>query len=112
MIDRNADDPKAVGGVPVLLDALPSAEAGKVDYYSWYFASMALFQQEGPDSTRHAEWRGRLREVLLKLKDQRGSWRPAGKWCSVGGRVYATAVNALTLMAGRRYPRLLGGPNR
>lgn len=31
------------------------------------------------------------------LLDEHGSWDPVGPWGSVGGRVYATAINSLTL---------------
>ncbi|RKY14224.1 MAG: hypothetical protein DRP82_04360, partial [Planctomycetota bacterium] len=32
-----------------------------------------------------------------------GSWDPVGKWGMVGGRVYSTALNALTLEIYYRY---------
>ncbi|RKY14435.1 MAG: hypothetical protein DRP63_08530, partial [Planctomycetota bacterium] len=34
-----------------------------------------------------------------------GSWDPVGKWGMVGGRVYSTALNALTLEIYYRYLR-------
>ena len=34
-----------------------------------------------------------------------GSWNPVGEWCLAGGRVYATAINALTLEIYYRYKR-------
>ena len=38
-----------------------------------------------------------------------GSWDPAvDKWGSIGGRVYATAINVLTLEVYYRYPRAIG----
>ena len=41
-------------------------------------------------------------------KDTRGSWEPVGRWCGVGGRVYATALNALTLEVYYRYAPVFG----
>ena len=35
--------------------------------------------------------------------DKEGSWEPVGRWCCKGGRVYATAINALTLETYYRY---------
>jgi hypothetical protein len=34
-----------------------------------------------------------------------GSWDPVGEWCRGGGRVYATAINVLTLEIYYRYKR-------
>ena len=43
-----------------------------------------------------------------------GSWDPIGEWCVAGGRVYATAINALTLEVYYREARSQGrtGPFR
>ena len=39
-----------------------------------------------------------------------GSWDPAvDKWGSIGGRVYATAINVLTLEVYYRYAHVFGG---
>ena len=35
--------------------------------------------------------------------DKNGSWPPVGRWCCMGGRVYATAINTLTLETYYRY---------
>ena len=61
----------------------------------------------GPSTFRR--WNKALQEVVLPLQVQRGcqagSWLPDGEWCAVGGRVYATAINALTLETYYRYTR-------
>jgi len=44
-------------------------------------------------------------------QDRQGSWEPDGRWCCKGGRVYATAVNALTLEVYYRYASVFGGKN-
>jgi hypothetical protein len=67
---------------------------------------MALFQAGGSDWKR---WNRALQAALLPLQaaegDEAGSWAPAGEWCIVGGRAYATALGALTLEVYYRYER-------
>ena len=36
-----------------------------------------------------------------------GSWEPVSRWSCEGGRVYATAINALTLEVYFRYANVL-----
>ena len=38
-----------------------------------------------------------------------GSWDPVGCWTRKGGRVYATAINALTLEVYYRYANVFTG---
>ena len=40
------------------------------------------------------------------ILDEHGSWDPVGAWGSAGGRVYATAINCLTLQVWTRYQRI------
>jgi len=43
----------------------------------------------------------------------RGSWNPAvDKWGSVGGRIYATAINVLTLEVYYRYESVFTGTRK
>jgi hypothetical protein len=42
----------------------------------------------------------------------RGSWDGVGKWCRVGGRVYATAIKALTLEVPYRSSAVEPGPEK
>ena len=37
-----------------------------------------------------------------------GSWEPIDRWGGEGGRVYATAINALTLEVYYRYANVFG----
>jgi hypothetical protein len=78
------------------------------DYYYWYYGTAAMFQS-GP--TTWQRWNAALRDALLPLQERErrdagtphrfGSWAPFGarwgKWGRIGGRVYATAICALTL---------------
>ncbi|MHC4601140.1 MAG: protein kinase domain-containing protein [Planctomycetota bacterium] len=82
-------------------------EAGTIDMYYWHFGALAMFQLGG---TYWESWEAPLRGALLDHQDwstncSRGSWDPVGAWGTAGGRVYATAINTLTLATDRRYPR-------
>lgn len=73
--------------------------------YYWYYGTLAMFQMGGQ---AWESWNGRLREVLVahqqRRGDERGSWDPpAGGFDSAGGRVYATAINVLSLEVYYRY---------
>ena len=81
------------------------------DFYYWYYAMLGLFQVGGQ------EWQawGAPACELLVGKQRRGdpeidgSWDPVGRWCGRGGRVYSTAMNALSLEVFWRYPSVFGG---
>jgi hypothetical protein len=91
---------------PVWDDDLP----GRRDYYYWYYAAYALYQIGGqPWRT----WEHALLQSLLprqhRTGERRGSWDPQeDPWGRAGGRVYATAINTLTLEVYYRYDRLTG----
>ena len=93
-------------GARILFEARPSWEARSVNFYHWYLGTQAMFQVGG---RRWLDWNKSLQAALLprQLRDgcHDGSWPPVGEWCIAGGRVYATALNALTLETYYRYPR-------
>ncbi|MHC4664162.1 MAG: hypothetical protein ACYS8W_21065 [Planctomycetota bacterium] len=71
----------------------------KVNFYYWYYGTYAMRMVGGKD---WKTWRTPLKKALLdsQRKDDTcasGSWDPVGEWCIVGGRVYATAINVITL---------------
>ena len=79
----------------------------KIDYYYWYYASLAMYQM-GDDFWKR--WEEPLIDSLKGLQRLEdidscvyGSWDPIGAWGTAGGRVYATAINALTLEVYYRY---------
>jgi hypothetical protein len=83
-------------------------QAGTIDHYYWYYGSYALFQVGG---RAWIEWSKAL-EVAVVGAQRRdgnfaGSWDPVGVWGEDGGRVYSTAMLALTVQAYYRYARLL-----
>jgi len=74
----------------------------KVNFYYWYHGALGL-KAVGGEGWR--AWKASVLEALLPNQAgkgaQEGSWPPVGEWCLAGGRVYATAINALTVSACR-----------
>lgn len=83
--------------------------------YYWYYGTLALFHRGG-DEWR--TWNRALRDCIVEYQErpvrpngQRrhayGSWPPFGlkwgKWGKMGGRIYSTAINVLTLEVYYRY---------
>lgn len=73
--------------------------------YYWYYGTLALFQMGGHWWTR---WNSHLRDLLIARQcaegDRKGSWDPPDRgFDAAGGRVYTTALNALTLEVYYRY---------
>jgi hypothetical protein len=95
---------------------LPAWEEGQVDFYYWYYGSLALFQVDGPTGPLWKKWNEPMKVALVKNQKpaksgcENGSWDPAAdRWGSEGGRVYATAINTLTLEVYYRYAHVFGG---
>jgi hypothetical protein len=72
--------------------------------YSWYYATLALFQHQGE------AWRAwneaLVRELLANQSKEgkmAGSWAPTDEWSRLGGRVYQTAACTLSLEVYYRY---------
>jgi hypothetical protein len=98
----------------VKADALPKWELHKIDFYYWYYATRALRALEGDN---WKTWETAVTKVLTENQrgfskhdqdakrtsaedlDEHGSWDPVGAWGTAGGRVYSTAMGALTLQA-------------
>jgi hypothetical protein len=84
------------------------AKSGSIDHYYWYYASYALYQMGG---RAWSEWSKALDLAVVKTQRKdgnfAGSWDPSGAWGEDGGRVYSTAILALTLEAYYRYGRLV-----
>lgn len=114
-------------GAGHLMDNLPHWEEGHsinsdgnpVDYYYWYYGTLALFMLGGPNSPHSGRfgqdweaWNDSMKSALVdpQIKEgcEEGSWEPIGRWSMFGGRVYATAINALTLEVYYRYENAFG----
>ena len=96
-------------GLPVehaaVQEALASLAASPPDAiqpnaYTWYYATLASFHAGGP---QWDAWNGRLVAALLPMQRRAssgalaGSWDPDPVWGGHGGRVYSTALSAMTL---------------
>ena len=96
---------------------LPTIDnADKIDFYYWYYASLAIFQMGDP---YWSKWEKPMIDCLTnlqRLEDEHscvyGSWDPEDAWGIAGGRVYATAINALTLEVYYRYEFLGTGSDK
>jgi len=101
---RTADeDPMIEAGANLLLTRLPRwDENGSIDFYYWYFGTLALYKVKGP---RWDRWNEALKNAIIDhqrsdgSQHELGSWDPIDPWSHAGGRVYATAILALTLEA-------------
>src|SRR5215831_10739106 len=106
----------ALGGVNLLVSDLPEWKTNKIDFYYWYYSSLALFQYDGPEGPMWKKWNEPMKNALVPnqktAKDgcKNGSWDPDNeRWGAEGGRVYAVAINALTLEVYYRYANVFGG---
>ncbi|WP_165248484.1 hypothetical protein [Paludisphaera soli] len=89
------------------------SDKGKTNVYYWYYATLAMYQHGGRP---WAEWNGRIRDRLVALQrptgHQAGSWDPDDSvYGARGGRVYTTALAALSLEVYYRYLRLYDKPS-
>ncbi|MDC3378906.1 terpene cyclase/mutase family protein [Planctomycetota bacterium] len=97
--------------VEILMDRLPQWDpsAEHVNFYYWYYGTLALFQAGG---NRWRRWNRAMNAALVPHQRSegcaRGSWNAEGQWSLAGGRVYGTAINALTLEVYYRYLRAEG----
>ena len=80
-------------------------KANKVDFYFDYYATLSLYQHQGPVWT---EWNENLKKIYITLQHKtganKGSWDPKGNHVNPGGRVLATGLAVLSLEV---YYRLL-----
>ena len=96
---------------------LPTWDHHKIDYYYWYYASLALYQV-GADKWK--KWEEAMSKTLLNNQrgfrpedkgttketlDEHGSWDSVDAWHAAGGRVYSTAINCLTMEVYYRYKK-------
>jgi len=106
----------ALTAVTQLVADLPAWKPGQVDFYYWYYASLALFQYDGPKGAFWAKWNEPMKNAIVPNQKtashgcENGSWDPAAdRWGFEGGRVYAAAINCLTLEVYYRYANVFGG---
>lgn len=91
-------------------------EGTSVDYSSWFAGTRALAAWGDPDLWE--AWSGRVTRLLVGHQRRfnegclAGSWDAVDKWGAEGGRVYATAMNLLTLGIVRRAPKAAPASSR
>jgi hypothetical protein len=101
----NRDDARLRGGCDFLLSNPPlmgTAQNPQRDSYYWYYATQLMFHMKGD---YWKQWNSQLHPLLV---DQQiatgplaGSWDPRrpvpDRWGHLGGRMYVTTLNLLTL---------------
>ncbi|MDA8745403.1 hypothetical protein N9N28_12275 [Rubripirellula amarantea] len=89
---------------------------GLTNYYYWYYAALALHHaQDDSSAARHTwdRWNQRMKHELVGAQvtdgSNAGSWSPNTVWGGYGGRVYTTAMAAMSLEVYYRYGSPAGG---
>ncbi len=97
-IDYQPATPRTSESVAYIMENLPRWGRSGNDLYFWYYATLALHQLGGPEWD---EWNDQMQKCLVEAQRRdgpfAGSWDPTTRWGSHGGRVYSTALAALTL---------------
>ncbi len=124
-VSHDLEDPFLELGAKHIVKDLPNVSKDKlsIDYYYWYYATLALNQFDGPDSPRRGAgkywepWNKELVGSILSLQDQtkarnacaRGGWLENDRWGGhTGHALYSTAINVLTLEVYYRYENAFG----
>ena len=74
--------------------------SGRVNYYYWYYGTLALYHLQ---DHRWQRWNSAVKRELLRHQTFDGSWNANSVWGASGGKVYSTAIAALTLEVYYRY---------
>lgn len=124
-VEKRSGDPWMKTAAGLIVKDLPvwDTEHKTIDFYYWYYAALALFQFDAPNGPHWKAFNESMKKALipfqkgfresrdktLKAKCDDGSWdSEVDKWGSIGGRVYATAINVLTLEVYYRYAHVFG----
>jgi hypothetical protein len=118
-------DPFLQSAAQHLVSDLPAVSEDhlSVDYYYWYYGSLALNQVDGPDAPKKTNkywgpWNKAMVDAVLGLQDHKeractnGGWMVPDRWAYDGGPIYTTALNVLTLEVYYRYENAFGGSKR
>lgn len=125
-LEHNPDDPYLVAAADNLIKDLPDVKNKglSVDYYYWYYGSLALNQIDGPDSPTRTNrywsaWTRAMQGAILDLQEKQsnktcssGGWLARDRWTYGVGPVYSTAINVLTLEVYYRYANAFGASGR
>jgi hypothetical protein len=114
-VEHDGTDPVLAQSAAFIVKDLPTVSKNKlsVDYYYWYYASLALNQFDAPGSPTATgkfwrAWNEALQDAILPLQDDsktcaNGGWMLPDRWSLTGGPIYRTAMNVLTLEVYYRY---------
>jgi hypothetical protein len=106
LMGTDRQDPLLRAGANHVLRRAPGTD----DFLFLHFATLALFRLDGPGGPAWTAWRVPMKDALVGSQNgpdsgcRRGSWEPIDRWSPEGGRVYTTAINALTLEVYYRRP--------
>ena len=120
--EHDPDDPFLRVAADQIIKDLPTISKDKlsIDYYYWYYASLALNQVDGPDAPKKTNkhwgpWNKAMVDALIALQDKKernctnGGWMDLDRWAyDHGGPLYTTAINVLTLEVYYRYENAFG----
>lgn len=125
-LEQNIDDPYLKLSADHIVKSLPSTDNDKtdkakslIDYYYWYYGSLALNQLDGPDSPKRTNkywgpWNKAMQESLLSLQSKEekqcstGGFLKPDRWSYTIGPIYTTSINILTLEVYYRYENAFG----
>ena len=65
-VEKKKGDRKISGGCDLLIKDLPDWDGNKIDFYYWYYASLALFQFDGPKGPKWRAWNKPMKDSLVK----------------------------------------------
>ncbi len=107
------EDEMVKKGADLCLKSLPTWDeaAGTIDYYYWYYGTLAMFQVGGD---HWKKWNEAMKKAIVdsqrndKNDDRWGSWDPVDPWATDGGRIYSTSVSVMCLEVYYRYARVFG----
>lgn len=110
-------EPPGRSRMMVALSELAERGPTLTNVYHDYYATLALHHSRHRFQGKRdwERWNGVLRDHLVKTQQktghEKGSWHFDDRWGNVGGRIYTTAMCALTLEAYYRYEPLYGPAN-
>jgi len=109
-------DPKTDARLVELVDSLgkqlpqwrEGPDAARMDFLAWHIGTLGMYQAGGKDWD---QWNAALQTALVAHQrtdgSHAGSWDPIDANGKQGGRVYATALNVLSLSLGQRFGRMV-----
>ncbi|MDH3716974.1 MAG: squalene--hopene cyclase [Planctomycetota bacterium] len=107
LLGSSTRDQTANEAVRFILGELPVSDrqgGGRMNFYYWYYAALALYQRQDEAWDR---WNTAMQNALVETQvpagQYAGSWSPDTRWGGYGGRVYTTAMATLCLEVYYRY---------